>query len=283
MTTDPDPREIRGDLGLIAGAGRLPAEAAKALEISGQPFEVYGFEGITDSDIGPAALRTKLGQFERLAEHLKGAHRRQLLIVGNFSMTSVFEQAAAFDPDPAALRLLALAGDGQELQLMTLVGDWLAEQGFDLLRQDQVLASLLAGIEFRIGRFPTEEERGDAWVGYRAAESLGRSELGQAVAVKKGVVIARETIDGTDEMIRRAGEQGGNGVTIVKRTRPGQDRRFDLPAIGPGTIEAMRAAGATALAVEAGSTLIVDRSGMSATARAADLAIWAFDPVETLS
>jgi DUF1009 family protein len=106
---------------------------------------------------------------------------------------------------------------------------------------------------------------------------LGRAGVGQAAALRNGNVLALEAIEGTDEMIRRAGEWGGAGATIVKAARPGQDRRFDLPAIGRGTIEAMQAAGATGLAVEAGATLLVDADSLRHSADAAGIAVWGFE------
>jgi DUF1009 family protein len=285
MKDDPHSREEGAGIGLIAGAGRLPAEAVRVLKRAGISVEVVAFDGITDGDIGPPTVRSRLGQLSQLVEQLRAFHSKHLLIVGKFSKDILFGGEAVFAPDEAALELLAQAQSkgGEEVGLMAVIGDWLVEQGFEICSQDEALAPMIAPFGWSAGRMPTDEERKDAIVGQRAAEALGRSALGQAVAVKSGQVVSREEVDGTDEMIRRCGEFSGTGATIVKRARPNQDRRFDLPAVGLGTINAMRGAGATALAVEAGSTLIIERPEMCAAAESAGLAVWSFDPEELTS
>jgi len=118
----------------------------------------------------------------------------------------------------------------------------------------QVLApkGLLAG-----PRLKATEER-DVELGREVAASLGRADVGQTVVVKDGAVLAVEAVEGTDEAIRRGGKLGGKGAVVVKRVKPGQDLRFDLPAAGPVTLEVMREAGARVLAVEAGRTVLLD-------------------------
>ena len=271
-----DPRGSAGRLGLIAGAGGLPAEAAKVLVRAGYSVEVFGFEGITDCEGCPPGHRTKLGQLERLVDVLRSAGRSRLVILGNFSKTVLFGASGSFDPDASAVRLLASARDWQDAGLMTAIACWLEEAGFEICPQDEALAPMIAQPGNFTRRGPTDTERRDAEFGGSVVRALGETGAGQLVAVRNGAVLALEAIEGSDATIRRAGEFGGPGATIVKAARPGQDRRFDLPAVGPGTIDAMRIAGATALAIEAAVTLVVGADEMRAAADEAGIAIWAF-------
>ena len=110
-------------------------------------------------------------------------------------------------------------------------------------------------------RFPpplTAEQQRDVALGREVAAQLGRADVGQTVVIKGGTVLAVEAIEGTDECLRRAGRLGGRGAVVVKRSKPGQDQRFDLPAMGPMTLEVMREVGASVLAIEAGHTVMID-------------------------
>jgi DUF1009 family protein len=139
-----------------------------------------------------------------------------------------------------------------------------------------MLAPMLAPLGPLSARSPSESELADLAIGRPIVQQLGRLGVGQCVVVKQGSVLAVEAIEGTDSVIARAGELGGSGATVIKASRPGQDRRFDLPAVGVGTISAICASGASGLAIEAGSTLIVDRKKMTEAADRANIAVWGF-------
>jgi DUF1009 family protein len=104
----------------------------------------------------------------------------------------------------------------------------------------------------------TPAQERDVALGREVAGLIGQADVGQTVVVREGVVLAVEAVEGTDECIRRAGRLAGPGAVVVKRCKPGQDLRFDLPAAGPVTLEVMREAGATVLAIEAGKTVVLD-------------------------
>lgn len=270
-------RERASVLGLIAGAGRLPDCAARLLGSLGRPIQVFGFEGLTDQDLVPPDRRTRLGQLAAMRQLLEAAGVGELLIVGGFPKATLLANPELLSPDEEALALLARGGDWDDDGLQSMIAGWLEAANFEVARQDDLLAPLLARVGALSRRAATETERADFESGRRAVETLGRAGIGQCVAIRKGCVLAVEAVEGTDAMIRRAGELAGPGATVVKAARPGQDRRFDLPAIGPDTIASMRHAGATALAVEAGSTLIVERARVLAEADAAQIAIWGFE------
>jgi DUF1009 family protein len=116
-------------------------------------------------------------------------------------------------------------------------------------------------------------EHKDIEFGWPLAREIARLDIGQTMIVKEGVVVAIEGVEGTDEAIRRAGKLAGDGTVVVKVSRPAQDFRFDLPVIGPQTVRTMAEAGASALAVCAGETLVFDRESAVALAEASDIAV----------
>jgi DUF1009 family protein len=122
-------------------------------------------------------------------------------------------------------------------------------------------------------RAPNEEERKDFEFGYRMADAIAALDIGQTIAVKHQAVVAVEAMEGTDEVIGRAGYLAGPGVRIVKVAKPKQDMRFDVPVIGLATIQAMRVAGASALSIDAGKTLVFDGDAVRASADEAGITI----------
>jgi len=113
----------------------------------------------------------------------------------------------------------------------------------------------------------------DVEFGLRVAKSVGRFEIGQTVVVKDGLVLAVEAVEGTDEAIRRGGQLARGGAVVVKVSKPGQDLRFDVPAVGPATIKLMAEVGATVLALEAGHTIVLEREETIGAAELAGIAV----------
>ena len=134
----------------------------------------------------------------------------------------------------------------------------LRDHGIELIDSTAFLTPLLAQPGVLTDAAPTEEEQADFEFGYRMADAIAGLDIGQTIAVKHRAVVAVEAMEGTDEVIARAGQLAGPGVRIVKVAKPKQDMRFDVPVVGVATIEAMRVGGATALSVDAGKTLMLD-------------------------
>jgi DUF1009 family protein len=122
-------------------------------------------------------------------------------------------------------------------------------------------------------REPSESQWRDIRLGFHVAKGIGHFDVGQSVIVKSGVVLAVEAIEGTDAAMRRGGELGQGGAVLVKVSKPEQDLRFDVPAVGPATVEVARHAGIAVIALEAGKTLLLDKSEFLAQAHAADLIV----------
>ena len=266
-------------LGLIAGAGALPIEAARLLSRPDIALRAIAFEGLTDSGLSAevAEIRwLRLGRLGDMARALREMGVDRLLLVGKVPKELLFDGSGLAEPDAEAIRLLAEERDRGDAALMGAIARWLETQGFELCDQGRILSSMLAPEGVMSARAPSESELSDLAAGRPVVAQLGRIGIGQCVVVKQGSVLAVEAIEGTDATIRRAGELGGSGATVIKTARPGQDRRFDLPAIGPDTIEAIRSCGGSGLAIEAGSTLVIDSEATLTAADRADIAVWGF-------
>jgi DUF1009 family protein len=161
-------------------------------------------------------------------------------------------------PDAAFLGLMARLPFRTTDGLIGAVAGVLRDNGIELLDSTTLLMPLLAGAGVLTRRAPGDEERKDIEFGRRIADVIAGLDVGQTIAVKHQAVVAVEAMEGTDEVIGRAGHLAGPGVCIVKVAKPKQDMRFDVPVIGVATIQAMRIAGATALSIDAGKTLVMD-------------------------
>jgi DUF1009 family protein len=157
--------------------------------------------------------------------------------------------------------------------LISGVADVLSDEGIDLIDSTALLAPLLAKAGVLTRRAPTDDEQSDLDFGCRVADAVAGLDIGQTIAVKSGAVVAVEAMEGTDAVIARAGQLAGRGARIIKVAKPNQDMRFDVPVAGVSTVEAMAAAGATALSVDAGKTLMIDGDAVIRAADEAGIAI----------
>lgn len=268
-------------LGMIAGCGRLPVDAARGMRDAGIAVDAVAFEGLTERSLAGEIDRIrwhKLGQLEAAADSLNALQVDRILLVGSIPKQALFDGSGRVEPDRAATELLAGVPLWEDGALFAALAGWLEGRGFEIVRQDLALAMLVAREGHWSKRSPTALEQSDLAVGRRVLAAIGGCGIGQCVIVQRGCVVAVEAVEGTDEAIRRAGRLVGPGTTVVKGARPDQDRRFDLPTIGPETIAAMVEASAGCLAVEAGATLILDRAPTQAAADRAGIACTAFAP-----
>jgi len=176
-------------------------------------------------------------------------------------------------PDLTLLSVLTRLKARNTDALISAVADVLRDNGIELLNSTAFLQPLLARAGTLTTREPSEEERQDFEFGYRMADAIAGLDIGQTIAVKDKAVVAVEAMEGTDEVIARAGKLAGGGVRVVKVAKPKQDMRFDVPVVGLATIEAMKAAAATALSLDAGRTLVMDGERVFAAADAAGITI----------
>jgi DUF1009 family protein len=262
-------------LGLVAGSGRLPLLCARAVRATGRRVVAAAHEGEADPALAAevdAITWVRLGQLGKIAEALRAAGCAEAVFCGGISKPRLFDVR----PDWLGLKVLAgLRSFGDDAALRA-IAQALEGEGVKIISPMPLLPGLVAPKGPVGKRKLTAEQRRDVEVGLQAARALGALDLGQTVVVKRGVVLAVEAVEGTDACIARGGalaRGGGDGPVVVKVVKPGQDLRFDLPAVGPGTVEALRAAGCSALALEAGQTVLIDRELLAAAADDAGLAI----------
>jgi hypothetical protein len=263
-------------LGLIAGRGRLPLEIARAARRSGLDVAAVAFHGDTDPRLAEAVDRITwlhLGELGALLGALQAAGVCDVVMAGKILKTNLYGDLASLKPDARAIALIAGLRDRSDDAILGAIADALASEGLVLRPQAELVPELLAeaGVLGRI--VPGEAQRRDAAFGWRIAKALGEVDVGQTVVVRERAVMALEAIEGTDAAIRRGAALGGPGVTVVKVSKPRQDPRFDLPAVGPDTIEILAEGKAAALAVEAGRTLVVDRARVLELADAHGIAL----------
>jgi DUF1009 family protein len=239
-------------IGLIAGSGKLPRLFAEAARQAGREVIAVGHEGETDPALEPA-LWVKLGQLGKIASALREAGCTQAVLCGGIRKPKLFDVR----PDWLAVKVLArLRSFGDDAALRAIAAA-LEEEGIEIVSPLGFVPALLAP-KGKLGkRSLSGEQRKDVEVGLQAARALGAEDIGQTVVVKRGVVLAVEAVEGTDACIARGGALAPDAV-VVKVSKPGQDLRFDVPSIGMGTVETMRAARCAALAVAAGKTLVLD-------------------------
>lgn len=269
-------------LGVLAGGGALPRRLIDACRRSGREIFVVAFEGQTEpaTVAGVPHVWVKLGAAGKTIQALHDADVSDLVMAGGIRRPSFSELAG----DWRAAQLLARVGaraigdDG----LLKAVRDELEQEGFRLVGADELLHELLAG-EGPIGTLqPDATQLADIAHGFEIARTLGLLDIGQAVVVQQGLVLGVEAIEGTDALLQRCGtlKREGSGPVLVKRAKPQQDRRLDLPTIGVDTVTAAAAAGFAGIAVEAGGSLLLDRDALAAAADAAGLFVIGLRPDE---
>ena len=252
---------MRPKLGIVAGGGGFPGLLIAACRAEGRPFHVLALSGHAD----PAVIADAPADWIRLGEagsgfvRLHAAGVEEVVMIGPVRRPALRELA----PDLRTARffakvgLKALGDDG----LLRAVVHELEEEGFRVVGIDEVLADCLAPAGLWTRLAPDAQAEADIRRGLEVAAGLGRLDVGQAVVVQQGIVLGVEAIEGTDRLIRRCADlrREGPGGVLVKVRKPGQDRRIDLPTIGPATLAGAAAAGLRGIAVEAGGRLVLGR------------------------
>jgi DUF1009 family protein len=211
-----------------------------------------------------------LGQLGKFISVLKEAGVSQAVMAGQVKHTKLFSDIV---PDMTAMGLLMKLKARNTDAIISAVADLLKEHGITLVDSTAFLMPLLAGEGVLTSRAPSADEQADLEFGYTVADALAGLDIGQTIAVKSSAVVAVEAMEGTDAVIARAGQLAGHGVRIVKVAKPKQDMRFDVPVVGVSTIDAMKAAGATLISVDAHRTLMIDGRAIVDAADAAGIAI----------
>jgi len=267
-------------LGIIAGGGPLPGNLATACEASGRDCFVLALNDQTDPKIiEPFPHKwIRMGEIRRGIEILREEGVTELVFIGPVKRPSLRELKL----DAWAIRKAAMLGlrwIGDDSILSTLVKG-LEEEGFSVVGAETILEDSVALPGAYGVHAPDEEQWPDIRHGVRIARAVGELDIGQGAVVQQGIVLGVEGIDGTDALIRRCAplQRSGTGAVLVKSCKPQQERRIDLPTIGPGTIEILAEAGFSGVAVEAGRALILDREEVVRSADESGLFVIGVDP-----
>jgi DUF1009 family protein len=245
-------------VGMIAGAGFLPLHIAEEAVQKGYRVLAIAFPGFTN----PALERLvneihwlKLGQLQKAISILKSSGIERVVMAGKVEKSNLLKLWKIM-PDRRALRLIRSLEDWRDDTVLAGIANELALDGIVVDEITTWASKLMAPLGVLTRRSPTPEQIRDISFGRAMAQGIGALDIGQTVLVRKQAVIVVEAIEGTDKAIRRAGDLGIPDCVVVKMAKPNQDMRFDVPGIGPETIESMIAARAQVLAVEAGKTMI---------------------------
>ncbi|MCS6863456.1 MAG: UDP-2,3-diacylglucosamine diphosphatase LpxI [Gemmataceae bacterium] len=278
----------REPVGLVACAGRFPVVFAEKARACGIPVLGMGFVGMTDPQLKEVCWRfVELHRFAlgRVIRTFRRAGVKRWTMAGKFEKRLLFRPGWWWRlwPDWHFLRLWLFRprpANNDDTLLLGLIEEF-RRYGLECVSALALCPELLVKEGHLTHRRPTPSEQRDIAFGWHLAREMGRLDVGQSVMVRNRAVLAVEAIEGTDQAIRRAGELcRRGGFVVVKIAKPHQDQRFDVPTVGPQTIETMHAAGATALAIEAGRTILLDEAATIALANRYGIAITSLvDPI----
>ena len=265
-------------IGLIAGNGRFPFHALDAARSLGHKVTVVAIREEADAALEVAATAVpgtdvhwvSLGQLGRCISILKDAGVSRALMAGQVKHTKLF---AGVVPDLTLFSLLSKLRTRNTDALISAVADVLGENGIELVNSTSFIEPLLAAAGVLTRRAPTADEAANLTFGYTMADTVAELDIGQTIVVKDRAVVAVEAMEGTDEVIARAGRLAGPGTCVVKVAKPQQDMRFDVPVVGIATIRAMQEAAATVLSVDAGRALVLDGDAVFQAADEAGIAV----------
>lgn len=260
-------------IGLIAGGGDFPVKFAEAAEKSGRQVYAVAYHDAADPGIGRRVHAVEwfyLGEIEKLIRFFNTNGVKEAVIMGGVNKRVMFSDIR---PDATALSLIAGLTETHDDALLRRFADCLEQHDIAVRSSTFLLPELLAPDGCWTETVPDPAQRKDITIGWKIAKAIGRLDIGQCVVVEKGTILAVEAIDGSDATITRGGRLGGGQAVVVKVSKPHQDMRFDIPAVGPDTIQTMREAGVRVLAVETGRTVVFDREIMIARADEAGMSI----------
>ena len=275
-------------LGLIAGNGRFPFLLLDAARAQGFSVVVAAIREETDPEINHRAAADEhitvhwlsLGELSKLIETFQTEGVTMAVMAGQVKHKQIF---SSIRPDWRLAKLLLSLGTRSTDSLLGAVAKVLGDEGIELMSSTAFLEPLLAAEGVLTERSPDDDERKNIEYGLGVAKALAGFDIGQTVVVAAQACVAVEAMEGTDATIERAGRLMGSlegdastlerRLTVVKVAKPNQDLRFDVPVIGVATVEAMIAAGASCLSVEAGRTLLFDRDEIVKHANQAGIAI----------
>lgn len=265
--------------GLIAGNGRFPFLVLDAARSQGIDMAVIAIKEEAAPELERETTRlhwVSLGELSKTIDLLKREGVTQAVMAGQVKHNKIF---SAIRPDWKLAKLLFSLPRKNTDSLIGAVARVLEDEGIRLVDSTLFLKPLLPAAGVLTHRAPNDREAADLAYGLALARHIAAKDIGQTVVVSDGACIAVEAMEGTDETVARAARlAAGQPLVVVKVSKPRQDMRFDVPVVGPSTIEQMKTAGATALGIDAERTLLFDRTKLMELAEAAGITIQAFPP-----
>ena len=267
-----NPPEI---LGLIAGNRSLPLELAREAKRAGvKRLVAVAFEGETDpalAELVDDIVWLRVGQLSKLIGAFTERGVKQCVMAGQIAPKNLYD----LRPDLRAVAMLFRLKEKNAHTIFGGIADELKKDGVELVEATPWLKPLMPGAGFAIGPKLSDEQRADVEFGLRIAKEVSRLEIGQTVVVKRGTVLAVEGFEGTDKCLARGGELAGKdgGAVAVKAAKLNHDMRFDIPCLGPQTLETCAAAGVAVLAFEAGRSLLLEQEDCGALAKKHKLSV----------
>src|SRR5580704_13550626 len=256
-------------LGIIAGNRSLPilfAQQARALGV--KRLTAVAFEGETDPALASLVdeiVWLKVGQLSKMISAFTSRGVNQCVMVGQISPKNLFD----LRPDLRAMALLLKLKEKNAHTIFGAIANELKKDGVELIEATPWLAPLMPTKGFALGPKLSADQQADVAFAYRIAKEVSRLEIGQIVVVKNGAVLAVEAFEGTDQCLRRGGELAGadGGAVAVKVAREKHDLRFDIPCLGPKTLEICASVKISVIALEAGKTLLLEQDVCAGLAR----------------
>jgi len=247
-------------IALIVGNGNFPLFVAKAAKSAGVRLVAICVKSEADKkieEIADKAYWVNLGQAKKLLSILEDEGIKHAIMAGKISKITIIKESLRLDEE--ARKIVSGVIDRKDDTLLSAVADRLKSFGVELLDSTTFVKDIMPAEGSLTKRKPNKEELEDIKFGFKLAKDMGRLDIGQSVVVKKKAIIAVEAIEGTDETIRRAGRLIGEKAVVVKVSKPEQDMRFDVPAIGLTTIRSLKEARASVLAIEARKVLVLEK------------------------
>ena len=261
-------------IGLIAGNRQFPFLFARAARDQGYKIIAAGIAGDTSPFLYFSVDKFqyfKVGELKKLFEYFRRESVSQVIMAGQVNQDNLFNPAVKLDEEFQALS--NALRDRKADTIFAAVADRLNKESMTLLDSTFLLKKYLAPRGTLTKRGPSESELKDIEFGLSIAKLIGSVDIGQTVVIKEKAIVAIEAMEGTDRAIDRGGQIAHEGAVVVKTSKPKQDNRFDVPVIGPKTIQTMTKAKAACLAIEAGKTLIIDREKTVSLANKAGICI----------
>jgi DUF1009 family protein len=266
--------------GIIAGNGRFPVIALETARKQGDQAVAIAIREEASPDVERAAVKCywiSLGELSRLIEICRSEGITQIMMAGQVKHAKIF---SSIRPDWKLVKLLASLAQKNTDSLIGGIAKVLADEGIDLVDSTMLMKPLLATAGAMTKRKTDSDEGRNIEYGRKIAHALASLDLGQSVAIADRACVALEAMEGTDAMLRRAASLvEGKSLTLVKASSRRRHLLFDVPVIGPGTIDVMIETGTTALAVDAGRTLLLDKEELLSKANSARIAILGMEPL----